>query len=146
MHVQNLMNSLWDIRIFLDLVPKESPCIFRKKREDRWLLTELYYLFPQFSQFLIYLWPRVVYWGKCKQKETRQAKCVWRNIEASSCNHWCSGKEMNVTYSEWLFVALGIRHAIRMRHIVICALSGCTLFFHVVTLSAWFSKKKSNGR
>ena len=27
MHVQNLMNSLWDIRIFLGLVPKESPCI-----------------------------------------------------------------------------------------------------------------------
>ena len=26
MHVQNLMNSLWDIRIFLGLVPKESPC------------------------------------------------------------------------------------------------------------------------
>jgi len=28
MHVQNLMNSLWDIRIFLGLVPKESPCTF----------------------------------------------------------------------------------------------------------------------
>ena len=27
MHVQNLMNSLWDTRIFLGLVPKESPCI-----------------------------------------------------------------------------------------------------------------------
>ena len=27
MHVQNLMNSLRDIRIFLGLVPKESPCI-----------------------------------------------------------------------------------------------------------------------
>ena len=26
MHVQNLMNSLWDIRIFLGLVPKESHC------------------------------------------------------------------------------------------------------------------------
>ena len=26
MHVQNLINSLWDIRIFLGLVPKESPC------------------------------------------------------------------------------------------------------------------------
>ena len=26
MHVQNLMNSLRDIRIFLGLVPKESPC------------------------------------------------------------------------------------------------------------------------
>jgi hypothetical protein len=28
MHVQNLMNSLWDIRIFLGLVPKESPCTY----------------------------------------------------------------------------------------------------------------------
>ena len=27
MHVKNLMNSLWDIRIFMGLVPKESPCI-----------------------------------------------------------------------------------------------------------------------
>jgi len=27
MHVQNLMNSLWDIRTFLGLVPKESHCI-----------------------------------------------------------------------------------------------------------------------
>ena len=29
MHVQNLMNSLWDIRIFLGLEPKESPCIMK---------------------------------------------------------------------------------------------------------------------
>ena len=27
MHVQNLMNSLWDIHIFLGLEPKESHCI-----------------------------------------------------------------------------------------------------------------------
>ena len=27
MHIQNLMNSLWDIRIFLGLAPKESHCI-----------------------------------------------------------------------------------------------------------------------
>ena len=27
MYVQNLMNSLWDIRIFLGLVPKETHCI-----------------------------------------------------------------------------------------------------------------------
>ena len=26
MHVQNVMNSLWDIHIFLGLVSKESPC------------------------------------------------------------------------------------------------------------------------
>ena len=29
MHVQNLMNSLRDIRILLGLVPKESPCSSR---------------------------------------------------------------------------------------------------------------------
>ena len=29
MHVQNLMNDLWDIRIFLGLVLKESSCIFK---------------------------------------------------------------------------------------------------------------------
>ena len=32
MHVQNLMNSLWDIGIFLGLVPKESPCITKQAK------------------------------------------------------------------------------------------------------------------
>ena len=32
MHVQNLMNSLWDIHIFLGLVPKESHCITTWKK------------------------------------------------------------------------------------------------------------------
>ena len=40
MHVQNLMNSLWDIRIFLGLVPKESPCTFQKW--PRWLKLWMY--------------------------------------------------------------------------------------------------------
>ena len=31
MHVQNLVNTVWDIRIFLGLVPKESPCIWQCK-------------------------------------------------------------------------------------------------------------------
>ena len=33
-HVQNLMNSLWDIHIFLCLVPKESPCILLQVNLD----------------------------------------------------------------------------------------------------------------
>jgi hypothetical protein len=39
-----------------------------------------------------------------------------------SCNHCCSGKAVSITYSECVFVDLGIHHAIHMHHIVICGL------------------------
>jgi len=31
-----------------------------------------------------------------------------------------------------VFVASGIQHAMRMRHIVICGLSGYTIFFYII--------------
>jgi len=34
---------------------------------------------------------------------------------------------MRIAYSEWLLVALGILHAMRMRHIVNYGLSGCKI-------------------
>ena len=59
-----------------------------------------------------------------------KAMYVQRNNEARSLNRCCSGRAMSITYSECVFVALGIQHAMRMRHIVICGLPGCTLFFN----------------
>jgi hypothetical protein len=44
------------------------------------------------------------------------------NIEACSCNHCCSGKAVSITWSECVFVALSIHHAmcVCVCHIVIC--------------------------
>jgi len=59
-------------------------------------------------------------------------------------NHCSSGKAINIIYSESVFVALGTQREIRVRHIVICGLPGCTIFFHVVINDTIFGNKLSN--
>ena len=60
---------------------------------------------------------------------------VLRNIEARYCYHCCSGRAVSVTYSECVCVcvAIVIQHAKCMRSIVLCGLSGSTVFLHIVT-------------
>jgi len=65
-----------------------------------------------------------------------------RNSEVNSYNHCFSGKTISFTYCEWVFVALVIQHAMRMRRIVICVLSRSKIFFRLVLPTARFSKKK----
>jgi hypothetical protein len=53
--------------------------------------------------------------------------------EARSCNHYCNGKAITVTYCECVFVASSTQRHMRKRHIVIDGLSGSTIFFHVLS-------------
>jgi hypothetical protein len=52
------------------------------------------------------------------------------------------GKGISITHSECVSIALGIQHAMRVRHIVICCLSAPTIFFDVTSQTTQFSKNK----
>jgi len=57
---------------------------------------------------------------------------VERNIEAHSFNRCCNGETIGITYSEFVYIALSIQHAMRMCHIVIYGLPGSTVFLHII--------------
>jgi hypothetical protein len=54
---------------------------------------------------------------------------LYHNIEVRSCNHCSSAKEIGITYSECVFVALGILHSMRKRHSSTYGLYGSTTYF-----------------
>jgi len=42
-------------------------------------------------------------------------------------------KAINITYYEFMLVALGIQHSLRMRDAVVCGVSGSNIFFHIIS-------------
>ena len=63
--------------------------------------------------------------------EIKRAMNVQSHIEAVSRNYFGRGKTIIIKYSEC--VTLVIQHAKRIRYIFICVLSGCAIFFHLIT-------------
>ena len=59
---------------------------------------------------------------------------VHRNIEASACNHCCSGEATNITYSQCMFLTFDVQHATRTHRIILLSVACPVLvyFFHIV--------------
>jgi len=55
------------------------------------------------------------------------------NIDARSCNHFCSEKSLSTTYSECVFVALVILHGKLTYYIDVCVLPRSTIFVHIIS-------------
>jgi hypothetical protein len=71
----------------------------------------------------------------------RQAIYVQPNNEARSCNYCSKGKTIIIVNSEYVFVDLDTQLATRMCRIVICGLSGSTIYFHMSHKGKIFEKK-----
>jgi hypothetical protein len=83
--------------------------------------------------------------------KTRQAMQIQYHTEVHLCNHCCCGKAISITYSEFMFITFAIQHGICMHHIVNCCLSGSTIFgstvfFHIISQTALFSKNVTQCR
>ena len=68
---------------------------------------------------------------------------VLPSTETRSYNHCCCGNAITITYSKRVFVALVIQRAKVVRHIVVCALSGFSIFFSLYLINDTIFEIKS---
>ena len=54
---------------------------------------------------------------------------IQRNIEARSRNRCCHGKAIDITYSECVSVVLIIKHATRMRRVILPSVACLALLY-----------------
>ena len=67
-------------------------------------------------------------------KETRQGVHVKRKTEARLRYQFCLGKAISITYSECVFVALGIRLAKRVTRITLASVAClAVIFIHLIS-------------
>ena len=68
---------------------------------------------------------------------------LWRNIEKHSCNHCCRATSVNITYSEYVFVALVIQYAVRMRRIILSSVTSLAApYFPTLSHKRYHFRKK----
>jgi hypothetical protein len=64
------------------------------------------------------------------------------NNETRSCNHFCRGKALSITYSNCVSVALVIQHAISIILPFVAGLSAT--FFYIISKRHYFRKRLLN--
>jgi hypothetical protein len=73
-------------------------------------------------------------------KKDRQ--CTYtRNTEARFGNHCHDGKAISIIQPGCVFVALGIQHAMRLRHILICGIPHPKTYFNIISYKARYWEK-----
>ena len=68
-----------------------------------------------------------------KMVKVNDRQCTYNVTQARLGNHCCNGKAKGSTHSECVCLVTGIHHAMRMRHTVICGLSGSKIFLNIIS-------------